>query len=82
MSWRCGGPWITGAYYQPDGNVSAPDKFHDGWLRTGDVATISPDGYMRIVDRTRTSSRPVASDQFGGTGERGDEQSGWSWRPR
>ena len=47
------GPWITGAYYQPDGNVSAPDKFHDGWLRTGDVATISPDGYMRIVDRTK-----------------------------
>ena len=47
------GPWITGAYHQPDGNVSAPDKFHDGWLRTGDVATISPDGYMRIVDRTK-----------------------------
>lgn len=47
------GPWITGAYYSPEGNVSAPDKFHDGWLRTGDVATISPDGYMTIVDRTK-----------------------------
>ncbi|MFZ2510722.1 MAG: long-chain fatty acid--CoA ligase [Gordonia sp. (in: high G+C Gram-positive bacteria)] len=47
------GPWITGAYYSPEGNVSAPDKFHEGWLRTGDVATISPDGYMTIVDRTK-----------------------------
>ncbi|MFT4126144.1 MAG: long-chain fatty acid--CoA ligase [Gordonia sp. (in: high G+C Gram-positive bacteria)] len=47
------GPWITGAYYQPDGNVSDPGKFDDGWLRTGDVATISPDGYMTIVDRTK-----------------------------
>ncbi|GAC56313.1 putative fatty-acid--CoA ligase [Gordonia hirsuta DSM 44140 = NBRC 16056] len=47
------GPWITGAYYSPEGNVSDPSKFHDGWLRTGDVATISPDGYMTIVDRTK-----------------------------
>lgn len=47
------GPWITGAYYSPEGNVSDPSKFHDGWLRTGDVATISPKGYMTIVDRTK-----------------------------
>ena len=47
------GPWITGAYYSPEGNVSDPTKFHDGWLRTGDVATISPDGFMTIVDRTK-----------------------------
>ncbi len=47
------GPWITGAYYSPEGNVADPSKFHDGWLRTGDVATISPDGYMTIVDRTK-----------------------------
>ncbi|GED98087.1 long-chain fatty acid--CoA ligase [Gordonia crocea] len=47
------GPWITGAYYSPEGNVSNDDKFADGWLRTGDVATISPDGYMTIVDRTK-----------------------------
>ena len=47
------GPWITGAYYSPEGNVSDPSKFHDGWLRTGDVSTISPDGFMTIVDRTK-----------------------------
>ncbi|MDF0529862.1 long-chain fatty acid--CoA ligase [Tsukamurella sp. 8F] len=47
------GPWITGAYYSPDGPVSEEAKFHDGWLRTGDVATISPDGFMTIVDRTK-----------------------------
>lgn len=45
------GPWITGRYY----NLAASaDKFtDDGWLRTGDVATISPDGYIRITDRTK-----------------------------
>ncbi len=47
------GPWITGAYYSPDGPVVDPEKFSDGWLRTGDVASISPDGYMTIVDRTK-----------------------------
>ncbi|MEZ5209979.1 long-chain fatty acid--CoA ligase [Gordonia sp. (in: high G+C Gram-positive bacteria)] len=47
------GPWITGSYYSPEGNVSDPSKFHDGWLRTGDVSTISPQGYMTIVDRTK-----------------------------
>ncbi|QKT07414.1 long-chain fatty acid--CoA ligase [Gordonia sp. X0973] len=47
------GPWITGAYYSPEGPVADDSKFHDGWLRTGDVATISPDGFMTIVDRTK-----------------------------
>ncbi|TWS20117.1 long-chain fatty acid--CoA ligase [Tsukamurella asaccharolytica] len=47
------GPWITGAYYSPEGNVAAPSKFDEGWLRTGDVSVISPEGYMTIVDRTK-----------------------------
>lgn len=43
------GPWITGAYYRdPD-----PDKFHDGWLRTGDVASVEPNGFVQITDRSK-----------------------------
>ncbi|MEV2218900.1 long-chain fatty acid--CoA ligase [Nocardia vinacea] len=47
------GPWITGSYYAPDGAVIDPDKFDDGWLRTGDVGKISPDGYLTLVDRSK-----------------------------
>jgi fatty-acyl-CoA synthase len=47
---QCRGPWIARAYYHD----ADPDKFtEDGWLRTGDVATMDADGYMRIVDRTK-----------------------------
>ena len=43
------GPWITGAYYlDPD-----PEKFQDGWLRTGDVAAVSPEGFIQITDRAK-----------------------------
>lgn len=47
------GPWITGAYYSPDGADVDPSKFDDGWLRTGDVGKISPDGYLTLVDRSK-----------------------------
>ncbi|HEU4387802.1 MAG TPA: long-chain fatty acid--CoA ligase [Blastocatellia bacterium] len=43
------GPWITGSYY---GDPS-PEKFHDGWLRTGDVGTVDPKGFIQITDRAK-----------------------------
>src|SRR5690606_8688224 len=44
------GPWITGSYYSPEGTVVDPGKFDDGWLRTGDVGKITPNGYLTLVD--------------------------------
>jgi fatty-acyl-CoA synthase len=43
------GPWITGAYHRDP----SPEKFDDGWLRTGDVGRVSPDGYVQITDRAK-----------------------------
>jgi fatty-acyl-CoA synthase len=43
------GPWITGAYHLDDD----PEKFMDGWLRTGDVATVLPNGFVQITDRSK-----------------------------
>ena len=43
------GPWITAEYY----HVDDPAKFHDGWLRTGDVASVTPRGYVMISDRAK-----------------------------
>src|SRR3954463_5962381 len=45
------GPWIAAGYYDDD--RSGESFTADGWLRTGDVATISPNGYVRLVDRTK-----------------------------
>lgn len=45
------GPWVARQYYRTP--EPGPQFSADGWLRTGDVAVITPDGYMRIVDRTK-----------------------------
>jgi fatty-acyl-CoA synthase len=44
------GPWIARDYYE---DPSSPEKFHDGWLRTGDIASIDERGYIRISDRSK-----------------------------
>ncbi|MBI5503315.1 MAG: long-chain fatty acid--CoA ligase [Deltaproteobacteria bacterium] len=43
------GPWIASEYYKDP----QPDKFHDGWLVTGDVARIDRDQYLIIADRSK-----------------------------
>ena len=45
------GPWICSDYYKLDG--AAGTHTDDGWFNTGDVATIDPEGYMAITDRTK-----------------------------
>jgi len=43
------GPWITGSYYRN----TDPSKFVSGWLRTGDVGRIDPQGYITLTDRAK-----------------------------
>jgi fatty-acyl-CoA synthase len=43
------GPWVTGSYFKDDD----PAKFHDGWLRTGDVGTIDRLGFVTLTDRAK-----------------------------
>ena len=45
---QCRGPWVATDYWG-----GAPDKFQDGWLRTGDMACMERDGYFKIVDRSK-----------------------------
>jgi fatty-acyl-CoA synthase len=43
------GPWITASYYRN----ADPSKFDDGWLRTGDVGRIDPQGFITLTDRAK-----------------------------
>ena len=43
------GPWVTGSYHHDP----APEKFRDGWLRTGDVGTIDRLGFVTLTDRIK-----------------------------
>jgi fatty-acyl-CoA synthase len=42
------GPWIARAYFKEGGSA-----LRDGWFPTGDVATIDPDGYVQVTDRSK-----------------------------
>jgi fatty-acyl-CoA synthase len=44
------GPWVVSGYYNDERSA---DSFHDGWFRTGDVATIDDEECVQIVDRTK-----------------------------
>jgi fatty-acyl-CoA synthase len=43
------GPWIASEYYRDND----PDKFDDGWLKTGDIASIDSRGFVKITDRAK-----------------------------
>jgi fatty-acyl-CoA synthase len=44
------GPWVSSAYFKQDGAAAFTD---DGWFDTGDIATIDPEGYLRLTDRAK-----------------------------
>ena len=44
------GPWIAAEYYHDD---RTEQSFVDGWLRTGDVCKVTPEGYIKITDRAK-----------------------------
>ena len=48
------GPWVIRGYFKGEGgDPLKADERGDKWFPTGDVATIDPDGYMQITDRSK-----------------------------
>jgi fatty-acyl-CoA synthase len=45
------GPWVTGTYIGD--RESDPEKFRDGWLRTGDVGKLTAEGFITLTDRAK-----------------------------
>lgn len=45
------GPWITDSYYKEPEKTK--EAIVDGWLHTGDIATIDEEGFVKLVDRTK-----------------------------
>jgi fatty-acyl-CoA synthase len=43
------GPWVAARYYKEED----PEKFDRGWLRTGDIASVDPRGFVQITDRAK-----------------------------
>lgn len=43
------GPWVVNSYYRHDGDILDAE----GWFATGDVATLDPEGFMQITDRSK-----------------------------
>jgi fatty-acyl-CoA synthase len=45
------GPWVAASYFE---SPETSDRWtKDGWFRTGDIATINSEGYVKIVDRSK-----------------------------
>ncbi len=44
------GPWIAASYFE---DPSGAERFHDGWLRTGDIASIDEQAFIQITDRSK-----------------------------
>jgi len=44
------GPWIAASYFEDEAGA---ERFHDGWLRTGDIASIDEQAFIQITDRSK-----------------------------